>query len=338
MAFEMAKMRALVFTAAATDTSTSRVDELDTPVPGRGQVSIDVEHAGVNFKDVMARRGDPGYVTDWPFVPGLDVAGYVRALGADATGLNVGDRVAAYTGAGGLAEVAIAEADLTVAVPAGLDLQRAAAAPGALVSAALLVGDVGRLRAGETLLVHGATGGVGQAVAQLAHLAGAGLVLGTVGSPSRVKAGASIGYDAIFVRDSKLAENIRERTSGNGVDLVLDPQGTTLLDLDLQVAAAGANIILFGNASGAPLRPLPSVERLFAANASVAGFSLAALVAAAPARVANALKEVLENLAAGNLDIDYVTVDGLANAAEAQQALAEGRSHGKQIVDIAAGH
>ena len=164
-------MRALVFTAPASDTSTSRVDHLDIPVPGRGQVSIDVDHAGVNFKDVMSRRGDSGYVT-----------GRLKA----------GDRVAAYTGEGGLAEVAIAEANLTVAVPAGLDLQRAAAAPGALVSAALLVGNVGQPRAGQTLLVHGATGGVGQAVAQLAHLAGAGLVLGTVGSMSRAKVAASM--------------------------------------------------------------------------------------------------------------------------------------------------
>jgi len=338
MSSETAKMRALVFTAPASDTSTSLVDELDLPVPGRGQLSIDVDHAGVNFKDVMSRRGDPGYVTGWPFVPGLDVAGRVREVGADVTGLKAGERVAAYTGAGGLAEVAIAEANLTVAVPAGLDLQRAAAAPGALVSAALLVGDVGRLRAGETLLVHGATGGVGQAVAQLAHLAGAGLVLGTVGSTSRAKVAASIGFDAIFVRDSELAENVRKQTRGNGVDLILDPQGTALLDLDLQIAAPGASIILFGNAGGAPLRPLPPVERLFAANAAIAGFSLAALVAAAPVRVANALKEVLDNLAAGRLDIDYVTVDGLANAADAQQALAEGRSHGKQIVDMGTGH
>jgi len=110
------------------------------PEPGPGELSIDVNFAGVNFKDVMARRGDAGYVNSWPFVPGMEVAGTVRALGPGVEGLAVGERVSALTGAGGLAEVAIAQAALTAAVPAGLDLARAAVAPGALTTAGLLLG------------------------------------------------------------------------------------------------------------------------------------------------------------------------------------------------------
>jgi NADPH2:quinone reductase len=308
------KVRALVFDGPALDASTTRVAEIPVPVPGTGQVSIDVHQAGVNFKDVMARRGDPGYVPDWPFVPGLEVAGTVRALGAEVEDVRIGDLVVAYTGAGGLAEVAIAEVALTVPVPRGLELRRAAAAPGALVTAALLVGELGRVRPGETVLV-----------------------LGTVGSPGRVAPALASGYDEVLVRSTQLAAAVHQASDGRDVDLILDPQGTAQVDLDLQVAAPGARIILFGNATGEPLAPLPALGRLFAANASIAGFSLAAFAATAPARLSTALTEVLGHLVVGDLDIELTSVNGLDEAAAAQQALAEGRGPGKQVVELIAG-
>src|SRR5262249_13347888 len=155
-------------------------------------------------------RGDPGYVAVWPFVPGLEVAGRVRSLGPDVGGLAVGERVSAFTGAGGLAEVALARAELVVSVPAGLDLEHAAAAPGTLTTAALLLAEAGRLRPGEVVLVHSAGGGVGQAVARLARLAGAGLVLGTVGRADRVASAERAGYDTVLVRSPGIAAMIRE--------------------------------------------------------------------------------------------------------------------------------
>jgi NADPH2:quinone reductase len=329
-------MQALVFDGPAPDTRASRVIELASPEPAPGEVSIDVHYAGVNFKDVMARRGDPGYVPSWPFVPGLEVAGTVRALGASVSTLEVGERVSAFTDHGGLAEVAVAPAELTVPVPAGLDLERAAAAPGALTTAALLLSDFGHLREGEIVLVHSAAVAVGQAVAILARLAGAELVLGTVGDATRVLSATRAGYDAALVRGPGLTSAIRDCADGRPVDLVLDPQGTSMLDLDLDVLAAGGRIVLFGNATGATLDPLPAAGRLFAANASIAGFSLAALAATAPERVAAAMQDVLNHLAAGELDIELTPVDGLEAASDAQQALAEGRGHGKQIVRVTA--
>lgn len=334
MSVSVTEMQAVVFDGPAPDTRMTRIAELTVPEPGPGQVSIDVHYAGVNFKDVMARRGDPGYVATWPFVPGLEVSGVIRALGEGVHGLTVGERVAAVTNVGGLAEVALARAELTVRVPAGLDLERAAAAPGALTTAALLIADIGRLRAGEALLVHAAGGGVGQAVARLARLSGARLILGTVGSVGRVAPAERAGYDAVFVRGPDLATAISDRTDGRGVDLILDPQGTALLELDLEAAAPGARIVMFGNATGAPLAPLPPASELFAANASIGGFSLAALTATAPARVAATLQVVLNHLAAGELDIELTSLDGLAAAPHAQQALAEGSGRGKQIIRL----
>ncbi len=328
-------MRALVFDAPAPDTSESHIREVPLPSPGPGQVAIDVSHAGVNFKDVMARRGDPGYVPDWPFVPGLEVAGTVRALGDGVTGVAVGDRVAAYTGEGGLADVALASAELTVPRPDGLDPRLAAVACGSYVTAGLLVGAMGRLRTGDTVLVHSAAGGVGQAVAAVARLAGARLVLGTVGSDSRRRSAEGAGYDQVFLRGPDLARQVLAATAGQGVDLVLDPQGTAQLEVDLRVTAPAGKVVIFGNAGGAMFEALPPVTRLLAGNASITGFSLAALTVTRPRLVAEALSTAIGHLAAGDLRLNPATVDGLAGAPAAQQALAEGRGRGKQVVALA---
>src|SRR4029453_8097778 len=106
----------------------TRIAELPIPEPAPGQIAVDVAYAGVNFIDVMARRGDPGYAPEWPFVPGLEIAGTVRALGPGVEEPTPGMRVAAFVGRGGLAEVALASAALVAEVPESVDLASAAAA------------------------------------------------------------------------------------------------------------------------------------------------------------------------------------------------------------------
>jgi NADPH2:quinone reductase len=327
-------MRALAFDGPAPDMTSTRLAELPVPVPGRGEIAIDVHHAGVNFIDIMARRGDPGYAAQWPFVPGLEVAGTVRGLGPDVDGPPVGTRVAAFSGRGGLAEVAIVAAALVVPVPGVVGFAQAAAAPAALTAAELLVAETARVRAGDIVLVHAAGGGVGQALAQRARMAGAATLIGTVGRPGRVAAAQDAGYDVVLARGPDLAVDIRERTGGHGVAVVLDPQGTDLLDVDLEVVAPGGRIVLFGNATGTPLAPLPATGRLYAANASIGGFSLTRWSGAAPQRVARALERVLADLASGAHTADVTEIDGLDGAADAQQALADGRGPGKQVVRI----
>lgn len=179
--------------------------------------------------------------------------------------------------------------------------ERAAAAPGAFTTAALLLSDVGRLRTGESVLLHSAAGGVGQAVARLARRASAGLVLGSVGSSERAPAAQLARYDAVLVRGPGFVAKVHELTEGRGVGLVLDSQGTTLLEEGVSVTATGGRIVLFGNAGGRPLAALPPAGRLFGGNISIGGFSLAAWVANAPGRVAAALGSVIDHLAAGDL-------------------------------------
>ncbi|MER6302831.1 zinc-binding dehydrogenase [Kitasatospora sp. NPDC001539] len=327
-------MRALVMTAPG-GAENSEVQEIGTPHPGPGQVSIDVAWAGLNFVDVMTRRGDAAYASGWPYRPGKEVAGTVRELGEGVTGLAVGDRVAAAPVGGGLAEVVVAEAVLTVPVPDGLALGAAAAAPLGLATAVLLLTDAGRLTTGDTVLVHSAGGGIGSAIAQLVPLlGGGGTLIGTVGRPEKAASAAGQGYDHVFARDAELADAIRTATGGRGVDLVLDPLGTAALELDLDVTAPGGRIVLFGNAGGGAVDDLPPLGRLMAGNLSVTGFSHRFLAATAPERLARAIRTALDLQANSGLSIPLTELPGLEAVPAAHDAMQEGRATGKYVVRV----
>jgi NADPH2:quinone reductase len=323
-------MKALVFDRPAPDTSATRVADVATPEPGPGEVAIDVRAAGINFVDVMARRGDAGYAAGWPVVPGLEIAGTIRALGSGVSGPPIGTPVAAFSGSGGLAEVAVVRVSLVSEVPSGLSFEQAAAAPGTLTTATLLLNG---LQPHDSLLVHSAAGGVGQALAALARLKGAHPILGSVGGAGRVQPAEKAGYDAVLVRGDELVASVLDQTGGRGVDLILDPQGTRGLADDLRMVAPGGRITLFGNAAGEPPEPV-AVGPLFAGNAAVGGFSISRYAATAPSTVAAALTDVLAQLAKGTLNLDPTIVDGLQHAAEIQQLLAEGRGAGKYVIRV----
>jgi NADPH2:quinone reductase len=156
-----------------------RVTEVSEPIPGDGELSIDVEYAGVGFVDTLFRRGE--FALPTPFTPGLEVTGRVRALGAGVTGFTAGQPVAALLNdfgrgprAGGYAEVAVAHASMVTLVPAGSDLATVAAALVNGVTGWLALHDLARLRSGEDVLVLGASGGLGGTVSRLAALHPAG--------------------------------------------------------------------------------------------------------------------------------------------------------------------
>jgi NADPH2:quinone reductase len=329
-------MLALVFDRPAPDTAATRIATIGDPKPGPGQVAIRVAYAGINFKDIMARRGDPGYVQRWPYVPGLEVSGTVIQAGPGVTGHRAGDQVVALTNEGGLAEVALAQAALTVPVPAGVDLADAATTPGALATAVLLHDHAARVRAGDLVLVHSAAGAVGRALADVARVRSGARLIGAVGAASRVDAAHGAGYPDVVVRSDTLAADVRTLAARRGVDIVLDPQGTAQLDNDLAMLAPGGRIILFGNASGGALAPLPATHLLYGRNASVGGFSLAALSSAAPETVAAAIRVALDMLAANQSTASATVLPDLAAAPDAQQALADGTGSGKYVVQIQA--
>lgn len=331
----MTDMNALAFTAVAADTGTTRLVRRPVPEPGPGQVSLDVHYAGVNFADVMLRRGDVAHPGDFPLVPGLEAAGIVRAAGAGVTDLAVGDRVAAFTtGLGAFADVVVVPAATAARVPDTLDLAVAAAAPAVLATAVVLLDDVARLRAGDSVFVHSAAGGVGRAVAQLARSRGAGTVVGGVGAAARVDDAKAAGYDPVLVRGEGLAERVLAATGGRGADVVLDTLGIAELEADLAMAAPGARIVIFGNAGAGPMGPLPTAADLMARNVALGGFSISSWARRAPERVGAAIGTALGLLADGTVTLELTIGDGLESAARAQQALAEGRGRGKHVVRV----
>jgi NADPH:quinone reductase len=305
--------------------------EVPTPEPGEGEVSIHVAYAGVNYAEVMARRGDYR-PADLPFVPGLEVSGRVAAVGPGVEGFELGQTVAAMTGIGGYAEVAVAKVPMVVAVPDNFDLQAAAGFPTIAPTAYALLADVARLREGETVLVHAAAGGIGSVAGQIARYLGAGRVMGTVGSADKIQHAQRFGYDFVVERGG-FADVLRPKTGGRGVDIVLDSIGGAVLRESLAVLAPLGRLVVFGNTSRSPAVHAES-SALYFGNASLMGYSIGMLSESAPHVVARQMRDAMALVAGGPVRIFVTGVFPLREAREAHRRLEAGRTTGKLLLSV----
>ncbi|MER6960105.1 zinc-binding dehydrogenase [Streptomyces sp. NPDC000618] len=309
-----------------------RVVQAEIPKPGPGQVTIDAAYVGVNFADLKARA--EGYrVQALPFRPGLEVSGRVRAVGEGVEGLVRGQEVAALVGGGAYAEVVVADAVTVFPLPAGLDLRTAAALPTVVPTAHALLHEVGRLRAGETVLVHGAAGGIGTVAGQLARAAGAGAVYGVTSSASKAEYTLKHGYDELFTADT-FADGVRRATGGRGVDLVLDPVGGDTLRRGLDALAVFGRLVSFGNASGAEPWQVGQPE-LYAQGRSVGGFSILALAQSAPEALRALAERAFAKVTDGTVSLPVTAEFPLAEAAEAHRLMGGRTSTGKLLLRVA---
>ncbi|MGW0708522.1 quinone oxidoreductase family protein [Streptomyces sp. NPDC002643] len=305
--------------------------EVEVPEPGPGRVSIDTAYAGVNFADLKARA--EGYrVPSLPYRPGLEVSGRIRAVGAGVEGLRPGQEVAALTDGGAYAEVVVADAVTVFPLPDGLDLRTAATLPTVVPTAHALLHEVGRLRAGETVLVQGAAGGIGTVAGQLARAAGAGAVYGVVSSASKAEYALKHGYDEVFVADT-FAEDVRRVTRGRGVDLVLDPVGGDTLRQGLDALAVFGRLVSFGNASGAQPWHVGQPE-LYARGLSVAGFSILALARSAPDALRTLTERAFRKVSDGTVSLPVTAEFPLPEAAEAHRLMGGRTSTGKLLLRV----
>jgi NADPH2:quinone reductase len=306
--------------------------ELASPFPGPGELSIDVAFAGLNYAEVLYGRG----LVDvpLPFVPGIEVAGHVRAVGAGVTGFDVGQKVAALTiiNSGGYAEVAVADARLTAPLDDRLELAVAACVPSNSTTAILALEQVAGLRAGEAVLVHAAAGGLGSQLGQTAHLLGAGRVVGTVGTSNKLQAARGFGYDDLIVRET-LADRARELTAGRGFDVIADPVGGATRHVSVDALAMGGRLIVMGNASGADDVLIPA-NNLWLAGKGVLGFNLAAFSTVRPEPVGAALRRAVAAVAEDRMRIHVQDVVPLARAAEFHRLLEDGRTVGKVALSV----
>jgi NADPH2:quinone reductase len=299
------------------------------PLPGPGQVAIDVEAAGVNYADVMMRRGLYVGGPAPRFVPGLEVAGRVSAVGEGAEGLEVGQAVMAFVEAGGYAERAVAHAAGVMPRPAGYSAEEAAAFPINFFTADLALHYAGGVRAGQSVIVHAAAGGVGTAAVQLAKLAGA-RVFATASSPEKLERVRALGADELidYTREDFLAI-VKERTGGRGVDLVLESVGGDVFEKSIKALAPLGRLVIVGAAS-ADVRPAPSLELLFR-NLTVVGLHIALLMRT-PSIGGPSAERLFAQAAAGSIRPQVGHVLRLEEAARAHELLGDRANYGKVIL------
>lgn len=225
-----------------------RIGERPTPAPGPGQVLIRVRAAGVNRPDLLQRKGlypPPPGVSE---VMGLEIAGEIETLGAGVERWRAGDRVCALLGGGGYADHAVADAGHVLPIPESLDFIQAAALPETAFTVWANVFEDGRLKAGETLLVHGATSGIGVMAVQAAKAAGA-RVIATGRGADKAEAARALGADiAVDASDGRFLEAVRE---AGGADVVLDMVGAAYAEQNLQALNPGGRWVVIAFQSGA---------------------------------------------------------------------------------------
>jgi NADPH:quinone reductase len=220
-----------------------RLEDAPVPRPGPGQVLIEVAAAGVNRPDCIQRAGaypPPPGASD---IPGLEVSGRVAALGEGVTSLRVGDTVCALLSGGGYAEYCVADEALCLPVPAALSLLEAGGVPETYFTVYDNVFTRGRLRAGESLLVHGGSSGIGSTAIQLAKAMGA-TVYATAGSAEKCDFCRSLGADAaVNYRTEDFVDEIRRLTDKRGVDVILDMVGGSYIGRNLSILAVEGRLV-----------------------------------------------------------------------------------------------
>jgi NADPH2:quinone reductase len=220
-----------------------RLEEAPVPRPGPGQVLIEVAAAGVNRPDCIQRAGaypPPPGASD---IPGLEVSGRVAALGEGVTSLRVGDTVCALLSGGGYAEYCVADEALCLPVPAGLSLLEAGGVPETYFTVYDNIFTRGRLRAGESFLVHGGSSGIGSTAIQLAKAMGA-TAYATAGSAEKCGFCRSLGADAaINYRTEDFVDEIRRLTDKRGVDVILDMVGGPYIGRNLSILAVEGRLV-----------------------------------------------------------------------------------------------
>ena len=310
------------------DASTLELVDAEVPDPGEGEVRIAVKAAGINFADIMQRRGHYDGGPEPPYVAGLEVAGVVDAVG-EGVGRSVGDRVVSMVGAGGYAEYAIGDAGRLLDVPEGMSFEEAAGFPVQFLTAHNCLHEWGGLEAEETVLIHAAAGGVGTAAVQIADAAGA-RVIGTASTAEKLETARELGCDVgINYEEEDFVERVHEETE-YGVDLVLDGVGGDTTERSLDALAEFGRMVSFGAASGRPGRP-PTNELLFG-NKTVIGYHLGRAANRKPMKVMGAVPELTELLADGTLEVQLGHTFDLADAAEAHRFIENRKSQGKVVL------
>lgn len=300
----------------------------DMPEPGPGEVRIEVRAAGINFADIMQRRGHYHGGPQPPYVPGLEVAGVIDAVG-EGVSREEGEAVVAMVDDHGYAEYAIADASGLLPVPDGLSFEEAAGFPVQFLTAHNCLHSWGGLEEGASVLIHAAAGGVGTAAVQLADHAGA-TVFGTASTAEKLDRAASLGCDHPINYETDDFVTVIDEKTDYGVDLVLDGVGGETTERSLDALAYFGRMVVYGAASGRPGR-LQTDEVLFG-NYEIIGYHLGRAIQLQPMRVLEAVPELSSMLASGDLAVQFDRAFDLADADRAHEYIESRKSMGKVVL------
>lgn len=226
------------------------LEEVPGLIPGPGQVLISVQACGVNFPDTLIIQGKYQFKPDLPFSPGGEISGVVKQVGSDVDSLKIGDRVIAFSTWGGFAEELVVDQTRTVIISDKMDYERASAFVLTYGTSYHALKDRAHLREGETLLVLGASGGVGLAAIQLGKAMGA-TVIAAASNPEKLSACQENGADYVinYAQDD-LRQSVKEITKGRGVDVIYDPVGGSFSEKALRDMSWGGRFLVVGFAAG----------------------------------------------------------------------------------------
>ena len=319
-------MRAVQITRLDGPTALEVVD-VPEPEAGPGTVLVDVHVAGVTFPEVLQSRGQYQIKPELPFVPGSEVAGTVRAA-PEGSALAAGQRVAAFPGLGAYAEVVAVPEVMVFPLPDRISFLQGAALPMNYLTMHFGLVQRGRLREGETVLVHGAAGGVGTAAVQLATALGA-RVIAVTSTPEKAEVARAAGAHETVLAEG-FRDAVKELTGGQGVDLVVDPVGGDRFTDSLRSLAREGRLLVIGFTAGEI--PQVKVNRLLLNNISVVGVGWGAYWTRSPGYLQEQWAELLPLLEAGRLDPVLGTTHPLEDAGQALLELDERRAAGKVLL------
>jgi NADPH2:quinone reductase len=310
-----------------------RVEEVARAPLGPNEARIRVHACGVNFADTLMVAGKYQVKPEFPFTPGLESAGEIIEIGPEVTHLRVGQRaLAVLRFGGGYAEEIAVDADAVVPIPDAMDNVTAAAFPVAYGTSHFALTHRGHLKAGETLLVLGAAGGVGLTAVEIGKQLGA-RVIAAAGGPEKLAVAREHGADELIdYTTESIRDRVRELTGGVGADVVYDPVGGDAFDQALRAVNWEARMLVIGFAAGR-IQSVPA-NLILVKNISVIGVVWGAQAARDPALVSRNLAELLRWWEQGRLKPVVAKTFPLAEIGRAMQALLSRRYAGKIVLEV----
>jgi NADPH2:quinone reductase len=312
--------------------NTLQYQEVETPSPKKGELLISVKACSVNFPDTLIIQGKYQFRPEFPFSPGSDVAGIIEEVGEDVKHFKVGDEVVGFIPFGGFAEKALVKAKDCFPKPKGMSMVNASAFLLAYGTSYHALKDRANLQKGETILILGASGGVGLTALELAKLMGA-KVIAAASNQEKLDLCKQFGADEVInYTEESLKDRVKELTNGKGVDVIYDPVGGHFSELALRAIAWKGRHLVIGFANG-EIPKIP-INLTLLKGASIVGVFWGAFAQKEPKESLENIKQLLTWFAKGELKPHIDKTYSLKNAANALEDMMERKTKGKIVIDM----